>query len=397
MGNEEIIKMGSANLTLNYGRQPLAIVRGKNCHVWDADGKKYLDFMTGLATVNLGHCHPAVGRAVKKQIDRLWHISNIYWTEPQAIFARDLVKRLYKGRVFLCNSGTEANEAALKLARRHSTDNYGPDRTHVISFEGSFHGRTMGALSLTGQPKYHAGFGQMLPGVSHVPFGDLAGVKNAATDKTCAVIIEPVQGEIGVRVHGKKFMKELAAFCQSKNLLLIFDEVQTGFGRTGKLFAWQNYGVKPDIITLAKGIANGFPMGAMFAREDVAKSLVPGTHAATFGGNPLACAGAVAALAELTRPGFLENVRSLGEYAKKRLAAIKKKFPFIKEVRGMGLMIGIVLDHPCERHVKACAEKGLLVNCANGNVIRLLPPLTVKKAEVDRALSILEKVLGNNA
>lgn len=394
MKDRKIMDAATSALTPNYGRQPIALVKGKGAYVWDADGKKYLDFFAGLAVNNLGHCPPAVSRAVKKQLDTLWHTSNIYYTEPQALYGKALLKKLYPGRLFFCNSGTEANEAALKLARRSSTDAHGPDRTGIIAFEGSFHGRTMGSLAMTGQKKYHEGFGEMLSGVTHVPFNDLSAVEGAITKKTCAVIVEPIQGEIGVRIGTKEFIQGLAKLCAARGIVLIFDEVQTGFGRTGRLFAWENYGVKPDIITMAKGIASGFPMGAMFAKEEIAKHLVPGTHAATFGGGPLACSAAMATLAELLKPGLLANVRKLGAYAIKQIKAMKKKSPMIKDVRGAGLMIGVELDTPCGQYVAELASRGLLVNCANERTIRLLPPLNITQAEMDRALKLLGEVLG---
>lgn len=394
MNSKEIMDMASSHLTQNYGRQPIALVRGKKSWVWDADGKKYLDFVSGLAVTNLGHCFPTVAKAVQKQMSTLWHTSNIYYTQPQVEYAKTLLEKMYKGRIFFCNSGTEANEAALKLARRYSTDNFDKARTEIIAFEGSFHGRTMGALSLTGQPKYHVGFGDMLPGVRHVPFGDLKAVEKAVNKKTCAIILEPVQGEIGVRVGDTKFIQGVAKLCTEKKLTLIFDEVQTGFGRTGKLFAYEHYKVKPDIVTMAKGIANGFPMGAMFAKESVAKSLVPGTHAATFGGTPVACAAAMATLEEIIKPELMENVRNLGRYVTLKLSGFKQSVSSIKEVRGLGLMVGMEMKEPCAEIVTQCAKNGLLVNCANGNVIRLLPPLNVSRAEVDKAMAILGKALG---
>ncbi|MBI5814426.1 MAG: aspartate aminotransferase family protein [Nitrospinae bacterium] len=396
MDTKETMDMAGKYLTQNYGRQPIALVKGKRCYVWDADGKKYLDFVTGLAAGNMGHCHPAVVAAVKKQLGELWHTSNIYYTQPQAVYGKALVESLYKGRVFFCNSGTEANEAALKLARRHSIENFSKERVDIIAFEGSFHGRTLGSLSLTGQLKYQQGFGPIPGAVKHVPFGDLEAVAKAVTKKTCAVFIEPVQGEIGVKVANAKFIAGLAKLCADKKILLVFDEVQTGFGRTGKLFAYEHFKVKPDIITMAKGIANGFPMGAMFAKEEVAKSLVPGTHAATFGGGPIACSGALAMLAEVKKPEILENARDLGRYALIRLNGLRQKIKTIKEVRGLGLMIGVEMAHPCAQVVADCAKNGLLVNCANQNTVRLLPPLDITRQEMDRALSILGKALASS-
>lgn len=394
MTTKEIISLTEKYLVPSYKRQPIALVRGKKSYVWDAQGKKYLDFVSGLAVMGLGHGFSPVNKAVQKQMTQLAHVSNLYYTEPQALFARELVSKMYKGRLFFCNSGTEANEAALKLARRHSMEKYGKARTEIIAFEGSFHGRTMGSLSMTGQKKVRAGVGPVLPGIKHVPYDDLAAVEKAITKKTCAVIIEPIQGENGVRTPKVTFIQKLAKLLASRNILLIFDEVQTGFGRTGSLFAYEHFRVKPDIVTMAKSIANGYPMGAMFAKEEVAESLGPGTHASTFGGNPVACAGAMAALGEISKPEFLANVREMGRYMMIKLTGMKSSAPAIKEVRGLGLMVGVELGAPCAHLVEEVARKGLLVNCAAEKTIRLLPPLNVTKAEVDRALNILGKILG---
>ncbi len=394
METKEIIDLAKAFLTPNYNRQPIAIVKGKRATVWDANGKKYLDFVSGLAVNNLGHSFTPVNKAIQKQLSRLGHTSNIYYTEPQALFARALVEKMYKGKVFFCNSGTEANEAALKLARKYATEKFDKSKTDIIAFEGSFHGRTMGSLAMTSNKDFKNGFGPMLSGVKHVPFEDLAAVEKAITKKTCAVIIEPVQGEAGVRVPKITFLRKLAKLCSSKSALLIFDEVQTGFGRTGKLFAFEHSRVKPDIITMAKGIANGFPMGAMFAKDNVARSFTPGSHAATFGGNPAACAGALAALEEISKPEILENARNLGRYILIKLTGMKSSIPAINEVRGLGLLVGLELSFPCAQVAQKCAGMGLLVNCVNENTLRFMPPLNVTKAEVDKALNIVGKVLG---
>ncbi|MDH5511322.1 MAG: acetylornithine/succinylornithine family transaminase, partial [Nitrospinota bacterium] len=355
---------------------------------------KYLDFVSGVAVTNLGHCNSVVSKALQKQMTRLGHTSNLYYTDTQSNYAKALLGRIYPGRVFFCNSGAEAVEAALKLARLYSSEKYDKNRTEVIAFEGAFHGRTMGALSLTHSKKYKNGFGPMLLGVKHVPFGDLTAVEKAVTAKTCAVIVEPVQGEAGVFVPEVEFIQKLAKLCHSKKLTLIFDEAQTGFGRTGKLFAYEHFGVKPNIITLAKAMANGFPMGAMFADEERAKHLLPGTHASTFGGGAPACAAAAATLEVLSKADILANVRKLGKYMLIRLTGMKASYKTVREVRGIGLMMGVELSTPGSSVVRRCAEMGLLVNCVNENTIRLLPPLIVKKAEVDKALNILGKALG---
>ncbi|VAX24906.1 Acetylornithine aminotransferase, partial [hydrothermal vent metagenome] len=383
METNEVIKLAKTYLTPNYSRYPLVIVKGKRSSVWDADGKKYLDFVSGLAVNNLGHCFTAVNKAIAKQMAKLVHTSNLYYTEPQALYAKELVEKLYKGKVFFCNSGSEANEAAIKLARRYSIEKYDKSKTDIIAFDGSFHGRTLGALSVTSDKKFKDGFGPMLSGVKHVPYGDIEAVEKAITKKTCAVIIEPVQGESGVHVPTIAFIKKLAKTCSSNNVLLIFDEAQTGFGRTGKLFALEHSKVKPDIITMAKGVANGFPMGVMFAKEAVAKSFEPGTHASTFGGGPGACAGALVVLREISKQETLDNARNMGRYMLIKLTGMKNAMPAkIKEVRGLGLLVGLELTSPCAGVVDKCMGMGLLINCANENTLRFMPPLTVSKVEV---------------
>jgi len=393
MGNKEIADMANTCLSPNYTRQPIALVKGKGAFVWDADGKKYLDFVSGVAVTNLGHCNTIVNKAAQKQMIKLGHTSNLYYTEAQTSYAKALLAKLHPGRLFFCNSGAEAVEAALKLARLYSSEKYDKNRLEVIAFERAFHGRTMGALSLTYNKKYKHGFGPMLPGVKHVPYENLGAVEKAITSKTCAVIIEPAQGEAGVFVPEIGFIQKLAKLCASKNLTLIFDEVQTGFGRTGKLFAYEHFGVKPNIITMAKSMANGFPMGAMFADEERAKYLVPGSHATTFGGGAPACAAAAATLEILSKADTLANVRKLGKYMVIKLTGMKATHKMIREVRGIGLLVAVELSTPGSSIVRRCAESGLLVNCVNDNTIRLMPPLIIKKAEVDKALNILGKAL----
>ncbi len=394
MKTEEIISGSNKYLTPNYGRSSIALVKGRKSAVWDANGKKYLDFVSGLAVNNLGHNFAPVNKAMQKQMGKLAHVSNLYHIEAQVEYAKALVGEMGKGKVFFCNSGTEANEAALKLARLHFSQKGETGKTEIISFNGSFHGRTMGSLALTGQKKFKKGFGTMLSSVKHVPYNDIAAVEKAISEKTCAVIVESIQGEVGVCVPGGMFLSQLAKLCHKSNVLLIIDEVQTGFGRTGKLFCYEHFKIKPDIVTMAKGIANGFPMGAMFARGTLGDSLVPGSHAATFGGNPVACAGALAVLKEILKPELVDNVRNLGRYMALKLTGMKSSAKKIKEVRGLGLMIGVELNEPGAGVVSACAEKGLLINCANENTIRFLPPLIVTKEEVDKALVIFSKIIG---
>lgn len=395
MNNKEIIDLAAQYLTPNYNRQPVALLKGKGAAVWDADGKKYLDFVSGLAVTGLGHSNAGLNKAIARQLSLLTHTSNLYYTEPQALFARDLMAFMpRKGRIFFCNSGTEANEAALKLARKFSIEKFAKDRFEIIAFTGGFHGRSMGSLSMTADAKYRDGFGPLLPGVKHVPYGDADAAAKAVTKKTCAIIVEPLQGENGVQTPKAGFIQKLARLCAEKKLLLIFDEVQTGFGRTGKMFAFEHFNVKPDIVTMAKGIAGGLPMGAMYARDDVAALLTPGSHAATFGGNPAVCAAALATFEELKKPGFLENVAEMGRYLLLKLTSLKTSIPAIREVRGMGLMVGLELIFPCAPAVEKCRELGLLINCAQEKTLRFLPPLTITKAEVDRAVGIVTKALG---
>jgi acetylornithine/N-succinyldiaminopimelate aminotransferase len=376
-----------------YGRQPLVLVKGAGCRVWDDTGKEYLDCLAGLAVCNLGHAHPAVARAAAAQLDQLVHVSNIYYTTPMVELAETLVRLSFADRVFFANSGAEVNEGAIKLARRYSRERVGPGRHRIICMENSFHGRTLGALSATGQSKFWQGFDPLLPGFIFVPFNDLEAVAGAVDDSVCAVMLEPIQGEGGVCLPSPDYLKGLRQLCNEKGLLLILDEIQTGLGRTGTLFAQENFGVTPDIMTLAKALANGLPMGALLATAEVAGAFVPGTHASTFGAGPVVAAAANAALGLLSAPEFLAGVRAQGAALKEKLAAFKSRFPVIKEVRGLGLMWGIELTQEGAPVVTACRERGLLVNCTQGNVIRLLPPLVITPRELDAALAILSDAL----
>jgi acetylornithine/N-succinyldiaminopimelate aminotransferase len=372
-----------------YGRQPLVLVKGAGCRVWDDTGKEYLDCVAGLAVCNLGHAHPAVARAAAAQLDQLVHVSNIYYTTPMVELAEALVRLSFADRVFFANSGAEVNEGAIKLARRYSRERYGEGRHRIICMENSFHGRTLGALSATGQSKFWQGFDPLLPGFIFVPFNDLEAVAGAVDDSVCAVMLEPIQGEGGVCLPSPDYLKGLRQLCNEKGLLLILDEIQTGLGRTGTLFAQENFGVTPDIMTLAKALANGLPMGALLATAEVAGAFVPGTHASTFGAGPVVAAAANAALGLLSAPEFLAGVREQGAALKGKLKDLQSRFPVIKEVRGLGLMWGIELTQEGAPVVTACRERGLLVNCTQGNVIRLLPPLIITPRELDAALAIL--------
>jgi acetylornithine/N-succinyldiaminopimelate aminotransferase len=372
-----------------YGRQPLVLVKGEGCRVWDDSGKEYLDFVAGLAVCNLGHAHPEIARAAALQLQQLVHVSNLYYTTPMAELAEELVRLSFADRVFFANSGAEVNEGAIKLCRRYARDKFGAGRHRIICMENSFHGRTMGALSATGQTKFWQGFDPMLPGFVLVPFNDLEAVAAAVDGSVCAVLVEPVQGEGGVCLPGPDYLAGLRQICDEHGLLLVLDEIQTGLGRTGRLFAYEHFGVTPDVMTLAKALANGLPMGALLAREEVAQAFVPGTHASTFGAGPVIAAAAKTSLSLLSNPDFLAGVRAKGEYLKKGLMALKDRFSVIQEVRGLGLMWGLELAQEGAPLVNVCRERGLLVNCTQGNIIRLLPPLILGTKEMDAGLEIL--------
>lgn len=382
-----------------YKRQPVNFVRGRGPWLWDDRGHKYLDFFSGLAVCNLGHAHPGVARAVTQQVKTLLHTSNLYYTGPQQDLARELSRRTFGGRVFFCNSGAEANEGAIKLARRFGTTRPGPrgPRHEIIVFDHAFHGRTLGALSATPQKKYQANFGPLVPGFRVARYGDLAAVRAALTPKTCAVLVEPIQGEGGVRVASPAFFAGLAALCRKNKLLLMFDEVQTGLGRTGTLYAYQNRalmpaGVVPDVLTSAKGLANGLPIGAILAKKEVADLLQPGDHASTFGGGAVPCRAAQAVLAAL-RPSALARARRVAGRMRREIESWKATMPFVTEVRGAGHMLGLEIDRPGADLVTRARENGLLINCTADRVLRLLPPLILTEAEARRGLALLKKTL----
>ena len=376
-----------------YGRLPLVLVKGQGCRVWDDTGKEYLDFVAGLAVCNLGHAHPEVARAAAAQLPQLVHVSNIYYTTPMVELAELLVQKSFADRVFFANSGAEVNEGAIKLCRRYSREKYGPGRHRIISAQNSFHGRTMGTLSATGQEKFQAGFEPLLEGFKFVPFNDLGALAAAVDDSVCAVLLEPIQGEGGVCLPDPDYLIGVRRLCEAQNLLLVLDEVQVGLGRTGKLFAHEHYGIQPDVLTLAKALAGGLPMGALLATEEVAAAFIPGSHASTFGAGPVIAAAAKTAVGLLSDENLLAGVRAKGEYLQKALTQLQAKFPVIKEVRGLGLIWGLELAQEGAPVVSACLERGLLVNCTRGNVIRLLPPLIVEMAELDRGLDILAEAL----
>lgn len=369
-----------------YGRLPVVLVRGEGCFVYDAEGKEYLDLVAGIAVNNLGHCHPKVVEAICKQAGTLIHTSNLYYTPQQPQLAKLLVELSGMGKAFFCNSGAEANEAAMKLAKKAAKVAGKPEKTGIVTAEKSFHGRTLAAITATGQPKYQKSFTPLVPGFSYIPYNSVEALKAAVNENTCAVMMEPVQGESGVHPATPEFLQTARELCDKFGAALIFDEVQTGLGRTGKLFGFQNFGVVPDIMTLAKTLGGGFPIGACLARGKYADVFEPGDHAATFGGNPLACAAAIAAVTEIAKDDLLENAMEVGDYFRKRLAEL----PDIKEVRGLGLMIAAEFTVPKARDMatKALAN-GLIVNPIGDNILRLVPPLILTKEQVDRAIQVM--------
>ena len=393
MTNQEIVELSKAVLIPNYTRYPLALVRGEGCRVWDADGKEYLDMASGLGTSNLGHCHPRVAEAVSKQASRLIHVSNLYHIEEQARLAQALVERSFADKAFFCNSGAEANEAAIKLARKTSRDRFGPGRHEIIAMENSFHGRTLSTLSATGQAKVRDCFEPLVEGFSFVAYNDMEALEAAVSERTCAVLVEPVQGEGGVVVPDEGYLPALRQLCDERELLLIYDEVQTGFGRTGYLFAYEAFGAPPHVMTLSKSLGGGVPIGALLTTTELAEHLGPGTHASTFGGNPLACAAALAALEALEADHLLANARKVGAYFKERLEELKVRHPAVQEVRGLGLMLGVEFDRDVRPFLLKAMEEGVIINCPKENVWRFLPPLVVSEGEVNRAVALLDDIL----
>jgi predicted acetylornithine/succinylornithine family transaminase len=391
----EVVQLAQEALTPNYARLPVAFVRGYGTRLWDAEGREYLDFLTGIAVCGAGHCHPKLVAAIQHQAAMLWHTSNLFHNPLQAQLAKRLSELSGGYRCFFCNSGAEANEAALKLARKIGREHLG-GKWMFVAADNSFHGRTFGALSVTGQPKYHHGFEPLLAGVRFVPFGDFEALAEAVTDEVCAVLLEPIQGESGVRVPPDDYLPKVAQLCRERGVLLVLDEVQTGMGRTGKLFAFQHYGIEPDIFTLAKSIAGGFPMGAMLAKPEWAEFLQPGTHASTFGGNYLACAAALAFLDLLDEEGLLDNAKRMGD---ELMAKLRQLDAPIKEVRGKGLMVALEFTEPIAAKVRdAClaAEPiGLVVNAIGDFILRFLPPLTVTADEIDQAVDILQRAIAS--
>ncbi len=395
MDIKRLLEESSRYLMNTYSRYPIILRKGRGTKVYSIDGKEYLDFVGGIAVNILGHCHPRVVVAVQKQAQRLLHVSNLYQIEPQIKLAKMLVENSFADKVFFCNSGAEANEGAIKLARKYAKERLGEERFEIITALNSFHGRTLASLTATGQERFHRGFEPLVPGFRHVPFNDLGALREAISEKTCAVMLEPIQGEGGVVVPSHEYLKGVRDLCDETGILLILDEVQTGIGRTGRLFAYEHFGMEPDIMTLAKGLGGGVPIGALLAREEVAAAFVPGSHASTFGGNPLATQAAIATIETVLEDGILlEECRRLGRYFVRRLSDLKESFSsIIVDIRGVGLMVGMQLTRDCVPIVRACMEKGVLVNCTANNTLRFTPPLIVTEKEIDTVTDIVGDIL----
>jgi acetylornithine aminotransferase/acetylornithine/N-succinyldiaminopimelate aminotransferase len=377
-----------------YKRYPIKVVRAKGTRLWDKDGKEYLDFLSGIAVLNLGHCHPKIVEAVKDQAERFFHVSNLFYVEPQLELAKRICENSFGDKVFFCNSGAEANEAAIKLARKWAKQNRGPHSYKIITFYGSFHGRTLATLTATAQQKFHQGFDPLMPGFVYCPYDDPEALLRAIDDETCAVMLEVIQGEGGVIVPSDNYLEEVRRICDQKGILLILDEVQTGMGRTGKLFGYEHFSIEPDIMTLAKALGGGLPLGAMVAKEHIASVFSPGDHASTFGGNPLSCRAGCVVFEELLEGGVLENCHRQSQSLFEHLCRIADENSKIKEIRGKGLMIGIELEGPwAEKIVHDCLNKGLILNAPNPRVLRLLPPLVITQGDCDLFLEIFQEVL----
>jgi predicted acetylornithine/succinylornithine family transaminase len=390
MTTQQVIDTFRKHVIANYTRYPVCLVRGEGSYVWDAEGKRYLDLFPGWGCDLLGHCPPRVVEAVRDQVGKLIHVPNTWYTEAQGQLAQALSERSgFRGQCFFCNSGTEAIEAAIKLARLNGK----PGRYKIISMMNSFHGRTLGALSATGQPKYHQGLEPLLAGFQYAPFGDLEAAARLVDGETCAILVEPIQGEGGINLPPAGYLEGLRELADKHKLLLIFDEVQSGMGRTGKWFAHQHYPVQPDAVTLAKALGGGVAVGGLVARPEVAEKLRPGTHAATFGGNPLACRAALATIETIEADGLLARAEQLGNRFRQRFEALRPRCPAIREVRVRGAMIGVELAVEGAALVDQCLRRQLLINCTHGTVLRLLPALTLTDGQLDEGCDILEEVL----
>ncbi|WP_022854753.1 aspartate aminotransferase family protein [Thermodesulfobacterium thermophilum] len=386
--------LGEVYLAPNYKREPVVFVRGESTRLFTDKGEEYLDFTAGIAVCNLGHAHPQLVQVLKEQAECLWHTSNLYYTEPQVRLAKKLVELSFGDKVFFANSGTEAVEAALKLSRRWAYQNFGRSKHKFIALKNSFHGRTLGSLSVTGQPKYWEGFEPLVPGVVFVEPNDLQELKEAFDESVCAVIMEPIQGEGGVYPLTQEFIAQAKELCQKYSALLIFDEIQTGLGRTGRLFAYEHYGIEPDVMCLAKALANGLPLSAMIAKKEVIDFLTPGSHASTFGGNPIACAVGCKVVEMISDPTFLEEVELKGKVIMEKLRAYQEEYPgLIKQVRGKGLLIGIEFTIEVKPIYQELLKRRILTTTPKPNVLRLSPPLIINYREIDYFMIQLEEIL----
>ncbi len=387
MTQEDILNSYNENILATYTRMPAIFVKGKGSLLTDIHGKKYLDFFPGWGVSNLGHCHPKVMGAVREQISKLIHVPNNLYNPIQAKLAKELIRISFPGKIFFCNSGTEANEAAIKFARAYGNGS----RFEIITTDNSFHGRTMGALSATGQLKHKQGFAPLLPGFKTVPFNDIKAIESVLSDKTVAIMIELIQGEGGINIASKEYVQAVRKICDQKKILLIIDEVQTGMARTGEMFCYKHYGITPDIMCLAKALGGGLPIGAMIVKKEMADVLKPGMHGSTFAGSPLVCKAAIGVIKAIYSDKILSNVKSLGPYLIEKLNELKNKYPIIKEVRGLGLMIGVELTVEGTDIFKECFEHGLIINCTQGNVLRIMPALNVNRRQINKAIFILDK------
>lgn len=393
MNNQEIKTLGEKYCLNVFSRLPIAMTKGEGAYVYDADGNKYLDFVAGIAVNSLGHAHPKIAAAIAKQAETLIHCSNLYWIEPQVQMAKLLVENSAFDKVFFGNSGAEANEGAIKLARKYSLLKGYTDRNEVITMVNSFHGRTLATMTASGQDKMHKGFGGLPEGFKYATYNDLTDLQSQITDKTCAIMLEPIQGEGGVYPAEQEFLETVRKICDEKEICLIYDEVQVGMGRTGKMFAYEHSGVVPDIITLAKAIGSGVPMGAFMTTDKVAAAMKPGDHGSTFGGNPLVCAAAVATMEVMLEEKIPDNAQEMGEFMKQEFEYLKAKYPYVLEIRGEGLILGLQLAIPGAKIVEKCLENGLLINCTASTVLRFVPPLNITKNEVRECIEILDKVM----
>jgi len=390
---KKTIEQADTVIAQTYNRFPVVFTRGKGCTLWDTEDKSYIDFVAGIAVCNLGHAHPRVSDALAKQADILWHVSNLYYTVPQVELATWLVTNSFADRVFFGNSGAEANEAAIKLARKYFKDKGENSRYKIISMEKSFHGRTMATLSATGQDKIKKGFEPVLNGFDYVPFDNIDALQSKIDSKTCAIMVEPIQGEGGVRCPDPEYIKAVRRLCDETGTLLIFDEIQTGMGRTGKLFAYEHFGIEPDIMTLAKALGNGLPIGAMLAKEEIAAAFGAGSHASTFGGTPVVTSAAFEVVKVLEEESIVNHCNQIGTYFKEKLLWLKSRHESIVDVRGLGLLLGMKLKMKGETVVKTCMQKGFLINCIQEDILRFIPPLIIREAEIDSLVACLDEIL----